>query len=278
MSYAVLGHVEWVDFARVPCIPSRGAIVHAEESWAEAAGGGAVAAVQLARMAGHATLYTALGDDELGARSRADLGELGVRVEAATHSRPQRRAFTHVEPSGERTITVLGERAVPRGADPLPYDELDGAEGVYFVSGDAASLRAARGARVLVATSRSLSTVAEAGVEIDVLLGSAHDEGERYEPGDLDPEPQVVVRTAGAEGGEWERADGTSGRWAACTPAGPVRDTYGAGDSFAAALTYALGAGRSLEDALALASEQGANALTRRGAHGDPGERSRPNP
>ena len=273
MSYAVLGHVEWVDFARVPSLPASGAIVHAEETWAEAAGGGAVAAVQLARMAGRATLYTALGDDELGARSRAQLGELGVRVEAATHSRPQRRAFTHVEPSGERTITVLGERAVPRGADPLPFDELDGADAVYFVSGDAASVRAARGARVLVATSRSLSTLAEAEVEIDVLLGSAQDEGERYESGDLDPPPAVVVRTAGAEGGAWERADGTSGRWTACTPAGPVSDTYGAGDSFAAGLTYALGTGRSLEDALAFASEQGANALTRRGAHGAPSGR-----
>ena len=45
-------------------------------------------------------------------------------------------------------------------------------------------------------------------------------------------------------------------------------DAYGAGDSFAAGLTYALGRGDGLADALAFAADEGARALTRRGAHG----------
>jgi len=266
----VLGHVEWVDFARVPELPAAGSIVHADEFWAEAAGGGAVSAVQLVHMAGAATFYTALGDDELGRRSRAELTRLGVRVEAATMDGPQRRGFTHVEPSGERTITVLGERAGPRGSDQLPWHELDHAPAAYFVSGDVEALRAARRARVLVATSRSLSTLAAAGVEIDVLLGSATDRGERYEVGDIDPEPGLVVRTSGADGGTWRRSSGESGDWGSGAPPAPIRDAYGAGDSFAAGLTYALGEGHELPEALDFAAARGAEALTRRGAHGEP--------
>lgn len=269
MRYAVLGHVEWVDFVRVERLPEAGQIVHASEFWAEPAGGGAVAAAQLARMAGEATFYTVLGSDELGRRALDDLGALGLRVAAAPLDGPQRRALTHVDSSGERTITVLGARAGPRRSDPLPWDELDGAHGVYFVSGDADALRAARSARLLVATSRGLETLAEAGVKLDVLLGSSKDAGERYDPGDLDPVPHLVVRTAGEDGGTWEREDGSSGSWAGSLPPGPVLDAYGAGDSFAAGLTYALGEGHDIDTALGFAAQRGAEALARKGAHGE---------
>ena len=52
MRVAVVGHVEWVEFVRVPAVPQPGEIVHAFETWEEPAGGGAVAAVQLAQLAG----------------------------------------------------------------------------------------------------------------------------------------------------------------------------------------------------------------------------------
>ena len=48
---------------------------------------------------------------------------------------------------------------------------------------------------------------------------------------------------------------------------GPMVDSYGAGDSFAAGLTYALGEGRSVEDALALAARAGAACMTGRGPY-----------
>ena len=68
---------------------------------------------------------------------------------------PQRRAFTHVDETGERTITVLGDKLRPSGEDAsLPWEELARCDAVYFVSGDVAALRAARRAPVLVATSR----------------------------------------------------------------------------------------------------------------------------
>ena len=34
---AVIGHVEWVEFARVPHVPAAGEIVHADRVWAEPA-------------------------------------------------------------------------------------------------------------------------------------------------------------------------------------------------------------------------------------------------
>jgi Sugar kinases, ribokinase family len=103
---AVVGHVEWVQFASVERVPSPGEIVHAREWWEEPAGGGAVAAVQLARLAGEVDLFTAFGDDDLGRRAREQLSDLGVRVHAADRPEPQRRAFTFVDEEGERTITV----------------------------------------------------------------------------------------------------------------------------------------------------------------------------
>src|SRR6185312_15695945 len=52
MRVAVVGHVEWIEFARVERVPTPGEIVHASDAWQEPGGGGAVAAVQLARLAG----------------------------------------------------------------------------------------------------------------------------------------------------------------------------------------------------------------------------------
>jgi ribokinase len=70
---AVVGHVEWVQFERVARVPSAGDVVHAHDPFEEPAGGGAVVAVQLSRLAGASQLLTALGDDEPGSRSRARL-------------------------------------------------------------------------------------------------------------------------------------------------------------------------------------------------------------
>ena len=49
---------------------------------------------------------------------------------------------------------------------------------------------------------------------------------------------------------------------------GPIADTYGAGDSFAAGLTYALASGEDPEAAIEFAARAASEALTRRGAHG----------
>ncbi len=268
MRFAVVGHVEWVEFAKVERVPEPGEIVQASDWWAEAAGGGGVASVRLARLADRSSLFTALGRDQLGDQALAQLTGLGVRVEATRHPEPQRRGFTFVDGNGERTITIIGEKHVPRGGDPLPWDELAETDGVYFVSGDAAAAKAARRARILVATARVLPVLAEAGVELDALVRSASDPSERYAAGDLDPAPRLVVATAGDEGGTWATADGSTGTYDPAPVPGPVADTYGAGDSFAAGLTYALASGDDPEAALHFAARSASEALARRGAHG----------
>ena len=263
MKMAVVGHVEWIEFLRVESVPKPGEIVGARESWAEAAGGGGVAAVELARLAGDSILYCRLGADDLGARSREQLEQAGVRVHSPGSDEPQRRGFCYVDEVGERTITVIGDKPRPQGGDgTLPWEELDGVDGVYFTAGDAGAVRQARRARVLVATARELPTLHAAGVELDALVASGEDGAERYQVGDLDPPPKLVVSTAGSLGG-WAQPGGP---YKPAVPPGPVEDAYGAGDCFAAGLTFALAQGLEIQDALAFASERGALALTRRGA------------
>jgi ribokinase len=265
MHVAVVGHVEWIEFARVRRVPAPGEIVHAHETWEEAGGGGAVAAAELARLAGSASFFTALGDDDLAARARDELERHGVRVYAATVATPQRRAFVHLDENGERTITVLGDKLRPRGRErDLPWHELAGADAVYFASGEVEALEAARRARVLVATTRELPTLRRARVELDALVGSGTDEGEHYRPGELEPAPRLVVATAGSLGG-WAQPGGP---FRAAALSGPIADAYGCGDSFAAGLAFGLGDGLPADEAIALAARSGAAALTRRGSLG----------
>jgi ribokinase len=171
---------------------------------------------------------------------------------------------THLDGEGERTITVLGRKLLAAGDDAtLPWEELAGCDAVFFVSGDLAALRAARRARVLVATARELPTLRRGAEEIDVLIGSGHDPGERLEPGDLDPPPRVVVTTAGALGG-WIQPGGP---YRAAPVPGPIEDAYGCGDCFAAGVAYALGERRPLDEAVAFGARCGAAVLTGRGPY-----------
>jgi ribokinase len=264
---AAVGHVEWIEFVRGDHVPAAGEIVHAHDSFEEPAGGGAVAAVQLARLAGGATFLTALGDDELARRTRARLAELGVTVRDATREDPTRRGLTFLDAQGERTIITIGERLAPRGRDPLDWEELEQADGVYLTAADREALHAARAAVVLVASPRAGRVLHEEGVRLDALVYSDRDEFETAFARALDPPPTLLVATRGAEGGRYETAQGNRGSWPAAPLPGPIADSYGAGDSFAAALTFALAQGRGPEAALAVAARAGAICLTGRGPY-----------
>ena len=129
MRLAVVGHVEWVTFARVARLPAQGEIVHASDVWEEAAGGGGVAAVQLARLNGSCDFFTATSGPAV-----ARLRELGVTVHSV--ERPLRRAFVHTDDDGERTITVLGDRLGPRREDDLGWNDLAAMDCVFVTAGD----------------------------------------------------------------------------------------------------------------------------------------------
>jgi ribokinase len=258
--------VEWCEFARVERVPLPGEIAEAEPLLEEAAGGGAVAAVQLARLAGGCDFFTALGDDQLARRAIARLSALGVTVHPAKRRGPTRRGWVHTDLQGERTITVIGEKLLPELDDPLSWEVLDGADAVFFVAGGEGVLERARAARLLGATTRSLPP--GPGVALDAAIGSGSDPAEAFAPGDLEPEARLCVWTAGAKGGRWRTADGREGSYDAAPLPGPVADAYGCGDSFAAATTLGLARGGSVEEALALGARCGAEALTRAGPYG----------
>jgi ribokinase len=257
--FAVVGHVEWVTFAVVERTPRAGEIVAAGETFEDAAGGGAVAAVQLRKLTADCAFFTSTGDERTANRLR---GAHDLKVHAALAPTAQRRAFTHLDGTGERTITVTGDRHVPRGQDDLPWDDLDEADGVYVVGADPTALRKARAAMLIVVSPRACDLTA-AAVPIDVLVRSASDGDEQLPP---NVDARVVVTTEGEHGGEWH-AGASHGRWDATSLPGPAVDAYGCGDSFAAALTFALGRGDRLPQALDLAARAGAACLTGRGPY-----------
>ena len=264
MRAAVVGHVEWIEFVPIEHVPRPGEIVAADESWAEAAGGGAVAAVQLSKLADSVVFFTALSTDELGRRAKSELEERGIEVHAATVEVPQRKGFTYLDELGERTITVIGPKLGARGHDDsLPWHDLLKCDAVYFCAGDGDALHAARRARVLVATARELNTLRRGAIELDALVGSGNDEAEVYRHGDLDPAPKLVVTTSGALGG-WAQPGGP---FTAPPLEAPFVDAYGAGDCFAAGLAFALAAELDTAAALDFASRCGAGALTGPGVH-----------
>src|SRR5205823_5375577 len=156
--------------------------------------------------------------------------------------------------------------------DPLPWDELADVDAAYFCAGDRGALAQGRRARVLVATAREMDLLAGAGVRLDVVAGSAIDPGERYPPDGIDPAPGAVVRTEGPRGGTYVTADGRQGRWepalVPASPPGVLPDAYGCGDSFTGGLTFGLGTGMPLDQALALAARCGAACRAGRGAYG----------
>lgn len=263
----MVGHIEWVQFARVEHVPRAGEVVHARDAFEEPAGGGAVAAVQLARLAGAALLVTALGEDELGRSSLTRLRELGVESSAAKRAGATRKALTLIDAERERTITTFGERLQPNGGDAeLPWREIAKMDAVYFTAGDLSALRAARAARILVASPRAYDSLGH-GVPIDALVLSGDDAIERREATRAQDEAELVVFTDGDRGGRYRARSGGSGTWAAATPPADPVDSYGCGDSFAAGLTYGLAVGMTVPAALAVASRCGAVCLTGRGPY-----------
>ena len=153
---------------------------------------------QIALLAGRCEFFTALGDDELGRRSERRLAELGVDVHAVRFGESRARAWVHVDDAGERTITTLGAKLLPRG--PLP---LKGYDAVFFVSGDVEALRSARAARFLAATARELPTLQAAGVRLDLL--DRQREGPRRAVRRLALDVATVVRTEGRARRDGER-------------------------------------------------------------------------
>jgi ribokinase len=256
---AVVGHVELVSLARVDALPRAGDILHVDRPRTFPGGGGGVAFAQLARSPAEAHLFTAFGSGSAGDEALRELSRAG-RIHAARREVPHPHSVVLVTPDGERTIVVVGAPLHPRMGDPLAWELLATCDAAYFTGDDPETLRAARAARVLVVTARRREALVRSGVRADVVVGSARDPREASAFADYPVAPGALVLTEGAQGGRIERADGEE-RFAG--PASPATGggAYGAGDSFAAALTWYVAAGLPLAEACARAAFHGAAVL-----------------
>ena len=260
LKLAVVGHVEVVTFLRVGQIPTAGAICKAREGMEVPAGGGAVVAVQMAKLTGRSVaFFTALGRDRAGEQAARDLEALGLELHVAWRDAPTRRGVTWVDDQAERTITVLGERIMPCATDPLPWELLERSDGVFVTATDGAGLRLARRCRRLAATPRvRWPVLLESGVRLDALVGSALDPAEALPP-DLNRLPAEHTITTEAAAGSTTLPG--QRRFGAPQLTDPLVDAYGAGDSFAAGVTAGLAAGWPLAQAISMGSHCGAACL-----------------
>ena len=232
-------------------MPHPGEIVHARDTFEEPGGrrrGGGGAAAQ-ARRRGHALHRVRRRRDRAPLRS-ASCEELGRRAcEARFRPEPQRRAFVHLDRRASAPSPCSAPRLGPRGADRSAL----GASSTTPTPSTSPRRRRAPCARragrgTLVATPRGLETLAEA------RRGARRARGER-------PRSRRALQRR-------RPRPGAAGRW--CAPRGP-RAASGrpprrarqlgrrrrcrarsatptaAGDSFAAGLTYGLGAGWELQ-------------------------------
>ena len=265
--FAVVGHVEWIEFGRFTHVPGAGRDHRRHASGSPRPPAAPRSSPSSSRScSGDVDFFTALGDDERG-RPRAErLAELGVRVHAAPRDAMQRWGFVHLDDDGERTISIVGERHAPHG---------DGRPAVGAARRRRRRLRLrrrqrrdARGpARASCSSPRRARSSRWPASSIDALVGSGKDRLEQVDPDTLDPPPKLIITTAGKEGGTWQAGEQRKGTFKVAELPGPLVDEYGAGDTFAAGFTYALGAGYEIDDALAFAARAGAANLTGRGPY-----------
>jgi ribokinase len=259
---AVVGHVEWVDFVRVPEYPQRGGLEQGEREFERAGGGAVVAAAVLADLGAEVDFFCAPGDDERGRAAMEQLRERGITVHPVRRAQPTRYVFTLLDGGGERTIVTVGERLAPSGEDDLDWELLRGVDGVYVTAGDAGAIRAARAAPVMTVTPRAGDPAPD--VTADATILSASDEHERQMAQPWESQTRLMVATEGARGGRWWGE--SQGRWPAARLPGEPRDSYGCGDSFAAGFTFGLASGMGPAQAAEVGARCGARMLTRVGA------------
>ncbi len=258
---AVLGHVEHVTLGRVPAVPLPGGIAHLEDPRFLPGGGGGLAFSQLVHGPVEAHFFTALGDDEPAHDVEVELRRSGGHVHAAERAMPHTRDLVLITPDGERTIVVVGEPLHPTAEDRLPWDLLALCDAAYFTAQDPALLRLARRARLLVVTARRREALVASGVRADLVVGSALDPREASSLEDYPVPPGALVLTEGAAGGSVYTAAGARRFPAPPSPTVSGGGAYGAGDSFAGALTFYAAAGLDPVEACERAGRHGAAVL-----------------
>jgi ribokinase len=259
---AVVGHVEHVILGAAEGTIAPGNIVHLRDPRFLPGGGGGLAFAQLCRGDAEIHFFTAVGHDEAGraVAARLALAPAHVHVHAASRAAEHPRVVVILDDSAHRTVVVTGAPLQPAASDPLPWGILATCDAVYFTGTDPETLRLARAARRLVATARRSAVLRAAAVSPDVILGSLADPRENAAWETHAPSPGALVLTDGGRPVRVIRGEAMTLVEAPTSPDRILGD-YGAGDSFAGALTFFLAHGVPLEEACRRAGPFGAAVL-----------------
>ncbi len=261
---------------RVGEMPTRPEKYRAHDLVVTSGGTAANAAVAIARLSGRVTLYSALGDDDVGDKIIALLREEGIlcAIERVPGCRSPLSAII-VDAKGERTIISYSDRALPGATDWLPDRLPAGFDAVLgdtrWQEGSAHFFRLARDSGV-----PAILDADRAPLEVPELLSLATHvafslQGLRDLTG-LD-DPRAALEAAPVTGSWTAVTDGAngvfyrSGSAIAHVPAFAVAavDTLGAGDTWHGAFALGLAEGMSEPEAVRFASAAAALKCTRFG-------------
>ena len=257
--FAVIGHIEWMNFLKVDNLPQPGIISHSRKSFEIPAGGGSVIAKTLNELTHNQVhFFTSLGKDFFGKKSYEILSEMGIKLHVAWSDKPTRKGFSLVDKKGERSITVIGERLEPEFSDKLDWDILQDMDGIFVTAGDINLLKAARASKSLCVTPRfGIEKINKSEIKIDALIGSNLDPGEHFLEKDLKIKPRFILKTEGEAGGLCI----PGGRYKAAELKNKKIDSYGCGDSFSAGILYGLTSTWKIEKSISLAKVLGRNCI-----------------
>ncbi len=258
LNFAVVGHVEWMNFLKVDQLPKPGVISHSEKSIEYPAGGGSVIAKTLSDLTENQVhFFTSLGNDYYGEQSFKILSNYGMKLHVAWRDKPTRKGFSLIDSNGERSITVIGERLAPTYKDKLDWNIFEKMDGIFITASDSETFKKARIAESLCTTPRvGLNTINKSNVFLDGLIGSNLDPGEVFSLSEISIKPKLIIKTEGEYGGIVY----PGGRYKALINTKPKIDSYGCGDAFAAGILYGLSSKWSIEKILSLAKLLGREA------------------
>ncbi len=259
LKFAVIGHIEWINFLKVDLLPEPGIITHAKTSLELPAGGGALIAKTLFELSNNEIhFFTSLGKDYYGEKSFDFFKKIGINLHVAWRSEPTRKGFSLIDKKGERSITLIGKRLAPSFNDDLDWEILRDMDGIFITAGDNNLFKKAREANILCTTPRvGIDLINQSKVNLDAIIGSNLDPDESFLLSDLIEKHRYVIKTEGEKGG-------------ICIPGGKFNainndsqkiDSYGCGDSFAAGILYGLTESWPIEKALKLGTVLGRNCI-----------------
>ena len=258
LNFAVVGHVEWINFLKVDQLPKPGVISHSDKSIEYPAGGGSVIAKTLSELTNNQVhFFTSLGNDYYGEQSFDILSNYGMKIHVAWRDKPTRKGFSLIDSNGERSITVIGERLAPTYKDNLDWNIFEKMDGIFITASDSEIFKKARIADSLCTTPRvGINIINKSNVVLDGLIGSNLDPGEVFSLSDISIKPKLIIKTEGENGGILY----PGGRYEALINTKQKIDSYGCGDAFAAGILYGLSSKWSMDKILSLAKLLGRDA------------------